>query len=247
MSSSAPLSRSHERLLFDRRLFRAIAIAFPLVVLAGFGRTYYLKPLFDTPPLPSTLVQLHALCMTTWVLLFVVQVRLIATRQVRLHQRLGYASVALVALIVVTAIPVALRAAKYGSASTPAGVAPLSFLAVPIFDTLMLAVLFGAAVYYRRQPLAHKSLMLLAVVNLLPPALGRIPVAPLQALGPVWFFGVPTAIAAGCLILQARRYGSVSRVFLAGTALLIASYVIRLAVMTTGPWLVFATWATSFV
>jgi hypothetical protein len=32
-----------ERRLFDRRLYLATAILFPLIVVIGFGRTYYLK------------------------------------------------------------------------------------------------------------------------------------------------------------------------------------------------------------
>jgi hypothetical protein len=67
-----------DRRLFDRRLFLATAILFPLIVLVGFGRTYYLKGLFDTPPLPSGLVHLHGLVMTAWVVLFVVQVRFVS-------------------------------------------------------------------------------------------------------------------------------------------------------------------------
>ena len=60
---------------------------------------------------------------------------------------------------------------------------------VPLFDLLMFVILFGAAVYYRRRPAAHKRLMLLTAVNFLPPTIARIPVAALQGLGPFWFFG----------------------------------------------------------
>lgn len=232
---------------FDRRLYLAAAIAFPLIVLAGFGRTYYAKGLFASPPLPSALVHVHGLVMTAWVVLFVAQVRFIAARRVRLHQRLGYAAVGLAALLIVTGIPTALRAAKFGSAASPPDVPPLAFLAVPLFDLVMFAVLFGAAIAYRRQSAAHKSLMLLTAINFLPPAIARIPIPALQALGPLWFFGVPTVLAALVVVLDARRHGRVNWVFLAGTLLLVASYVGRLALMTTDPWLRLATWMTSFV
>ena len=71
------MDSSVERRLFDRRLYFAISILFPALVLLGFARTYYLKGLFATPPLPSGLVHLHGLVMTAWVALFVVQVRLV--------------------------------------------------------------------------------------------------------------------------------------------------------------------------
>jgi len=236
-----------ERRLFDRRLYFVIAILFPAIVLLGFARTYYLKGLFATPPLPSGLVHLHGLVMTAWVVLFVVQVRLISTKRIRLHQKLGYASIALAVLIIATGLPTALRAAKYGSASTPPGAPPLSFLLIPTFDLVMFALFFGGAIIYRRRPAAHKALMLLTVLNFLPPALARIPIASLQATGPVWFFGFPTVVALLCLIVDARGHARVNKVFAVGTALLIASYVARLVLMTTPAWMSIAAWLVTFV
>jgi hypothetical protein len=233
------------RRLFDRRMFLAVSIAFTAIVLVGFGRTFYARDLFDVPPLPTRLVYVHGFLMTAWVALFVTQVRLIARQRVRVHRRLGYSAIALAGLIVATGVPVAVRAAKYGSASKPLGVSPLAFLAVPIFDLLMFVLLFGGAIYYRKRPRAHKTLMLLTAVNFLPPALGRMPFA--APLGPAWFLGLPAAIALGCVVLEARRYGSLNRVFLAGTILLVCSYPARLMLMSTDAWMTFATFATSFV
>lgn len=241
------MDSSVERRLFDRRLYLAIAILFPAIVLLGFARTYYLKGLFATPPLPSGLVHVHGLVMTAWVVLFVAQVRLISTKRIRLHQKLGYASIALAVLIIATGLPTALRAAKYGSTSTPRGVPPLSFLLIPTFDLVMFALFFGAAIVYRRRPASHKALMLLTVLNFLPPALARIPIAWLQATGPLWFFGFPTFVALLCLIVDARRHARVNKVLAVGTALLVASYVGRLALMTTPAWMSTAAWLVTFV
>lgn len=231
---------------FDRRLYAAVAILFPLIVVAGFARTYYLRGFFDVPPLPSMVVHVHGLVMTAWVALFGAQVWLIASKRVRVHQRLGLAGVALAAIIVATGFVTALRAAKYGSSSSPPDVPPLAFLAVPLFDLLMFAIFFGAAVYYRRRPAAHKRLMLLTVINFLPPAIARIPVESLQAAGPLWFFGLPTLLVLTCLWLDARKNG-LHRIFAAGSLLLVASYVVRLAIMGTDTWIRVALWLTAFV
>lgn len=241
------VSENADRQLFDRRLFKAVAIAFILIVLVGFARTYYVKGLFDVPPLPSMLVHVHGLLMTAWVVLFATQVWFISSKQIGLHRRLGYTGIGLGALIVVVGFVTAVRAARYGSASTPPGLPPLSFLAVPLFDLLMFIIFFGGAIYYRKRPAAHKRLMLLTAVNFLPPAIARIPIATLQALGPLWFFGLPTVLTLLCLGLDAKRHGRVNRVFLVGTILLIGSYVGRLVLMTTGPWMNFAGWLVSFV
>ena len=81
-------------------------------------------------------------------------------------------------------------------------------------------MLFGGAVYYRKKPAAHKSLMLLTAINFVPPALARIPIAPLLNLGPVWFFGFPTLVILSCLGIDWRRRGRINLVFLAGSVLL---------------------------
>jgi len=231
------------RNVFDRRLHLTVAVVFALFILIGFGRSYYFRGLTDGPPL-SSLVHIHGLLMTTWVVVFIVQVRLIARRSVSLHRRLGFAAIGLATLIIATGVPTAVRASKYGSPSAPPEIPPRSFLAVPLFDLAMYAVLFGGAVYYRRQPAAHKGLMLLTAINFLPPALGR---ADLFGLGPIWFLGVPAALALTSLGLEARRYGRLNRVFAAGVALFVISYVVRLAIMGTETWLAFAAWLTSFV
>ncbi len=241
------VGRRSDKHLFDRRLFLAAAIVFALINLLGFARTYYLKGFFEAPPLPSLVVHLHGLTMTAWIALFAAQVWLVRSKRIRVHQRLGYAGVALGVLVLVTGFFTAARAAKFGSSSFPPGVTPLSFLAVPMFDLLMFVILFGAAIYYRRRAAAHKSLMLLTAVNFLPPAIARIPIAPLQALGPLWFFGLPTALTLICLGLDTRRRGRLNGVFLTGALLLIASYVVRLAIMNTPQWLAVATWLTSWV
>jgi hypothetical protein len=236
-----------ERRQFDRRLFMTTAIMFPLIVIAGFARTYYLRGFFGAPPLASWVVHMHGMLMTTWVGLFVTQVWFISSRRVRLHQRLGYGGIALAVAIIAVGCITAVRAAKFGAASTPPGVSPLAFLIVPVFDLLMFAILFGAAVYYRKKPAEHKRLMLLTAINFLPPAIARIPIAVLQALGPVWFFGLPTLLVLFCLTLDTWRNRNLNRIFLGGALLLIASYVVRLALMGTAAWMQVAAWLTSFV
>jgi hypothetical protein len=247
MIGQAGVSQSVDRRLFDRRLFRVAAIAFPLLVLAGFARTYYLRGLFDVPPLPSLIVHVHGVTMTAWVALFVTQVWLISSKRVRVHQRLGFMGIGLSALILPIGFVAAVRAAKYGSPSTPPGVNPLGFMIVPLFDLIMFTIFFGAAIYYRKKPAQHKMLMLLTAINFLPPAIARIAIAPLQALGPLWFFGLPTVLVLSCLGLDRWRHRRVNIVFLVGALLLIASYVTRLVLMNTPAWLQAAGWLTSFV
>ncbi len=230
----------------DRRIFLAAAILFPIIVLIGFGPTYYLRFAFDRPPVPSMLVHFHGLLMTTWVAFFITQVWLIRSKRAKVHMSLGMLGVALATLLIVVGFFTAAASAKYGSPSTPPGIPPLGFFAVPLFDLLLFAGLFGAAIYYRKRPANHKRLMLLTVLNFLPPAVARIPVEIFQTAGPLFFFGVPTVLAIGLLVYDTWRNRKLNVVFLVGALALIVSYPLRIILSVTDAWMSFAAWVTSW-
>ena len=232
------------RRAFERSFFLAIAILFPLTVLIGFGPTYYLKGLFNTPPLPRFLIHVHGIVMTAWVLLFVAQVYFIRSTRIKTHQKLGLLSIALAVAIVISGLATAIASAKYGSTSTPPGAQPLEFLIVPFFDVIVFLILFAAAVYYRRNAANHKRLMLLTVLNFLPPAIARFPFGLTEAYGPLWFFGVPDVLAIIFVIVDTWRNKKLNTVFLAGAIFMIVSHWARLPLSTTSVWLNFATWVT---
>lgn len=239
------INNAADRRAFERSFFLAIAILFPIIVLIGFAPTYYLKPFFPSPPVARALIHLHGLLMSAWVLLFVCQVYLIRSTRIKVHQRLGFLGIVLGIAIVVLGLFTAIAAAKYGSVSTPPGVKPLEFLVVPVFDVIVFAILFAAAVYYRRNSPNHKRLMLLTVVNFLPPAIARFPFGLTETYGPLWFFGVPDALALIFLAVDTWRNRKLNTVFLVGTIFMIASHWLRLPFSTTETWMNFATWLTS--
>src|SRR5690349_14965780 len=100
----------------EKRVYLIAAILLPIIVLIGFGRTYYFTPFIDAPPLASYLVEIHGAIMTAWVTLFVAQVFLIRTKNVRVHQKLGFLGIALAILIVIAGFFTAIAAAKRGNA-----------------------------------------------------------------------------------------------------------------------------------
>jgi len=230
----------------DRRLFAAVAILFPILVLIGFGRTYYLSTLVGGPPVKSLLVHVHGALMTLWIALFVTQVFLIRAHQRALHKVLGWYGVALAGAMVVAGVLTAAAAGKYGSLSAPPEIPPLVFMAIPMTDLLMFVVFFGAAIYWRTRAAAHKRLMLMTVLNFLPPAIARIPIPAVRAAGPAVFFGVPTLLTIGLIVYDTRRTGSLNRIFLVAGVALIASYPLRIIVGGTGAWHAFAQWLTSW-
>jgi hypothetical protein len=223
----------------DRRLYTWVAVFMPVIVLAGFARTYYLKGLFGSPPLPGLLVHLHGIVMTSWVVLFVMQVWLVATRRTRLHRRLGVLGAILASLVLFVGVVTAISAAARGSSSDPP---PLQFLVIPLGDLLVFGLLVGTALYFRRRPGFHKRLMLLAALNLLPPAIARIPLEFIETGGPLVFFGLTDLCVLACVVFDFVKNRRLHPVFVWGTPLVVASQPLRLMLAGTEAWMRFATW-----
>jgi hypothetical protein len=228
----------------DRRLYILAAIVTPLIVLAGFARTYYLKPFFNTPDLPGRIVELHGIVMTAWVLLFITQVSLVATRRTRVHQRLGIAGGVLAALVVVVGVLTALFAAARGATPGPPA---LVFLVVPLGDMLVFSVLIGLALYFRRKLQVHKRLMLLAAINLLTPAIARIPLSFIANGGPLAFFGLTDLCLLGFVAYDTFKHRRLHPVFLWGSIFIIAMQPLRLLLAGTSVWMNFATAVVALV
>ena len=218
----------------DRRLYILAAILTPLIVLAGFARTYYLKPLFSTPNLPGRIVHLHGSVRTRWVILFVVQISLGAKRRTKIHQRLGIFGGVLAALVVVVGILTALFAAARGASPGPPA---LSFLIIPIGDMVIFAVLIGLALYFRRKLDVHKRLMLLAAINLLTPAIARIPLDFITNNGPLAFFGLTDLCLLAFVAFDTIKHRRLHPVFLWGSIFLIVMQPLRLLLAGTNAWI----------
>jgi len=229
---------------FDHRFFVGAAAFFVLAVLIGFGPTFYLKPLFTGPPIARSIIWVHGLVMAAWVVLFVVQVYFISAKRIKLHQKLGLAGVVLAPIVILTGLPTAIAATKYGTASTPPNVPPLEFMIVPFGDMLVFAVLFGAAIYYRKNSPNHKRLILLTMINFLPPALARFPGGLTNSIGPLWFFGVPTLLTLALITLDTWSTRKLNKAFLFGGIFMIGAMWLRLPLMSSQSWLSFAAWVT---
>src|SRR5688500_7081982 len=150
----------------DRIFFTTMSLLLAAVVFAGFAPTYYLRSAYRAEPL-ARVFHVHGALFTAWILLLVAQTSLVAGRRVDLHRKLGVAGAVLAVLMVVAGYEAAMTAARRGF-SLPGLPPPLVFLAVPLFDMIVFPTLVGAALLLRRSPAAHKRLMLLATVAILP-------------------------------------------------------------------------------
>lgn len=230
---------------WEHRFFAVFAAAYVVAVLVGFGPTFYLKPLFNYPPITRSIIWVHGFVMAAWVLLFVAQVYLISSKRIRIHQKLGILGVLIAVALVVSGFNLTIAAAKYGTAAAPADIPPLEFMIVPFGDLIVFSILFGAAVYFRKKAADHKRLILLTMICLAPPAIARFPGGMTASFGPLWFFGVPSVMVILMILGDWWRSGKLNKIFLAGGIFLVASAWLRLPVASTPLWLNFAEWLTS--
>ena len=230
----------------DRRFFTGMAVAAILVVFAGFAPSYYLKVVLGRPGVSgaqtlSPLLHAHGFVFTAWMVLYLVQTRLIAARRVKLHRRLGVGAVLLAAAMVLLGSAVAIDAARRGVAP-PGGPPPLVFMIVPLADLVIFSTLVGAGIWFRRRGDAHKRLMLMSTISILTPAIARLP--GVLVLGPLAFFALTDFFVVVCLVYDRVTRGRVHPAFWWGGGLLLASQIGRLAIAGTAAWLALATWLT---
>jgi hypothetical protein len=236
MAINASLSRRPS----DRRLFLIVAVGFPLLVLVGYFRSYYFSTFFDVKPLANALVHAHGLVMTLWVVYFTAQIALIRSKNIKLHKRMGTAGIVLAALVIVVGLATAYDA-QLVRASAPPGVNPHSFFLLPVSDMVLFIVLFAAAIYYRKSPSEHKSLMLLTAINFLPAALFRVSPVP-DRFTMLWAFGVPGLLAVICLVWFTMKQRKPNRIFAAGVLLVIIALPLRIVISESETWLRFVAW-----
>ena len=225
----------------DRSLFLTAAIGFPLLVLIGYFKSYYFSAFFtDARPIANALVHAHGIVMTLWVVYFVAQVALIRSKNIKLHMTMGIAGIALAALVVIVGMATAYDAQLVRRAAPP-GNDPHSFFILPVSDMVLFIIFFAGAIYYRKRPTEHKSLMLLTAINFLPAALFRLPLFPPDMVI-IGTFGVPALMAVACLIWLTVKHRKLNKVFTAGVLLLIAAIPLRIVIAPSEVWLNFVAW-----
>jgi hypothetical protein len=224
-----------------RRFFVGVATAIAITVFAGFSRTYFLKAHYGTPEL-GLLLHVHGFVFTSWVLLFLAQTTLVAAHRTDLHRRLGGGGAVLAALLLIVGTTTAILRVKGGSAPIP-GVPPLAFLAVPLFDMVVFAILIGAGLSLRGNPETHKRLMTLATISLMSAPIARLPFGLLRA-GPPAFFGLTDLFIVAMLVYDLVTRRRIHPATIWGGLLIVASQPLRLMISGTPTWMALAGWLT---
>lgn len=236
----------------DHRFYFYGALAAFTVVFAGFARSYFLKTWFGTPALPW-LLHLHGALMTSWFLLFFVQTKLISTRRVDWHRRLGVFGAVLAGAMVIVGATVAIRAAARNMhVPSIEGPPPLVGMGFVLFVLLLFAILVSAALLLRRRTDWHKRLMLLSCLSMVGPGLSRIPFQRISTLaflrtgGPGGLFGLDLLLVYACIAWDTWRHRKLHPALVCG-ALLLALEDLPLIwfFLSSATWMHFARWLVS--
>jgi len=224
-----------------RRFYVGMAIAIAITVFVGFFRSYYLRGWYGAPEL-SRLVHVHGAVFTTWVLFFVAQTALVASGRTYLHRRMGIAGAVLAALVVIVGTTVAVMRLRTGISPLP-GIPAAAFFAIPFFDMVVFAILVSTAIYLRRRLEAHKRLMTLSMITLLPAPIARMHFLPLPP-GPPTFFALADLFIVAILVYDLITRRKIHPATIWGGLLVVASQPLRLMIAGTSAWMAFAGWLT---
>jgi len=197
----------------ERWFFTGMALAMIAVVLAAFTPSLA-HPAGRRAPL-SVLGATHGIVFFAWLLIFLVQSRLIATRHITWHKTLGLASIFVLALMIPLAYATTIGMVQRGfdlsgDLSAEAGNDVIHDAVFPFFNITIFSLLVMAALAYRRRPEIHKRLMLFANIELMPAPLAHfIGHSPVLAPLPGVIVMIPISIfvftAVGGDLLVARR------------------------------------------
>jgi len=243
------VTAAQTRLAGARRFFTGMALGMAAVAFAGFARTYYLAGLHDAPtPVLTPWIHAHGALCSIWVLLLIVQTRLIAAGRRATHALLGSVGAVAAAATFFTGIYVAIHSQRrlHTAATADTLADPYVFLIFPFTSVCLFAVFVALGVIQRHRAEAHKRLMLLATANLIVPALARIVT---QVTGELQIAGVPGVVGAAILvnvfiaaiaIHDFSTRGKLHPVTLWGGGFLLLSEPLRFAIGFSAPWQAFA-------
>jgi hypothetical protein len=160
--------------LLDRYFYVFMSLSIAVVVVYGFSHTVDRNLIHPAIP-PPFVLYLHAAVFSGWVVFFISQTMLVATRNVRWHRMMGGFGVALAAVLATLGIWTAIAMERFYMIKLHQPRAPMILL-VAFNDIVAFTIPFALAVYWRKKPEFHRRLMLIATCALTAAAFSRMPI-----------------------------------------------------------------------
>lgn len=155
----------------DRYFYFTSSLLVAGLVLWGFSHTVMGNLVHANPPRP-TLLWVHGMAFSGWVVLYIVQSGLVRTHNVRVHRTLGWGVAGLGAAMVVLGVWVSLVMGHFDLVMEHQLDAP-AFELVGFADMLEFGTLLALAIWWRRRPALHRPLIFMATCVLLDAAFAR--------------------------------------------------------------------------
>jgi hypothetical protein len=146
-------------------------VAFLVFAILAFWPNYLSRPLARLDPL----VHAHGIAMFLWVFMLITQARLIRTRRRPRHRSLGALSYVLAPVLVVSTIMFVHETLSRSLAGVSV-IPPRSLLnlALMLNATVLFGVIYGLAMYYRRDSQRHARYMVCTLFPLFTPVTDRL-------------------------------------------------------------------------
>jgi hypothetical protein len=158
----------------ERWFYISAALFMIGLTVAGFGPSIVDQSRRNAPSTP--LVAAHGIVAGAWLLLFLAQATLVATRRTAVHRRVGIIGPALAVVLIVVGYFATVEFGRRGYDLSGDVIRALSRtgspqrdstgLVFPFSDLLSFGVLAAAGLWYRHRPEVHKRLMLFALIPL---------------------------------------------------------------------------------
>jgi hypothetical protein len=206
-----------------------------LGIIAGFGVD--IPRFLHEKPAPSTVLHAHAVVFTVWMLLLTAQVLLVLGNRVGQHRKLGWFAAGWACLMALMG-PWAVVVSQVRTVNIPE-ISP--FLSVNIVDLAGFLVLLACGIALRKNPAAHRRMMILATISLADPGFSRFsgflwPAEPHHVL--LWFFYTYYGNVLLIVLMTAWDWwrGRLVRSFVVGAAGLLAAEWVATILYFWGPW-----------
>jgi hypothetical protein len=214
-------------------ILHAVLLAF---VLVGFGRSFYLAPLFGDPAGIDTPLRIHGWVLTAWFTITVAQSCLVLKGQRARHRSLAWLAGLIAVGVVATGLWINTRLALI--IPSP-GNALNMFVWANYFTLVAFAVLLVAAIRKRREPDKHRRLLAFASIAIVGPAFARF--AFWKFFGASGAAGGPLFAIPGMLLMMLAVVGydlvarrKIQAATVAGVAVIIGSLGVGVGAGVTG-------------
>jgi len=205
----------------DRRAALVWLAIFWIFVGLGFGFDLH-NYLREKPAVP-TIVHIHAIATTGWLLTATALVLMVETGNIKLHRTFGWFAAGYAALVLIIA-PLSELSWQALNLTTP-GSLPPQFLSIAFSGVLCMAVLLPWGILLRRNSAAHRRVLMLATICISDAGfsrlLGLFRPQPTTFLGTYFFFEGGTVLIIILMFLWDWKHNRIMKQFLVASGFIV--------------------------